>query len=266
MRSELLLLTISAALTLSGCSDSSRPSFDSATIKLNTACGPGQGSTGERVSAGKLTITCYQLWPLIQDAFDTFSSSTAPDSQQRLEVTGGPAWIRTDRFDIDATARNGAEPAIMLGPMLRELLQDRFGLVVHRESREVPTYSLTIARGGIKATPSTTTNCPPGQCGVMHIRPGRNGTLDSTAATTKQLAAALINIPLDRPVIDKTGLTTRFDFHLEFTRDKPRTPASEDTQAAVFAAIQEQLGLQLVPDKGDVEVLAIDHIERPAEF
>ncbi len=206
-----------------------------------------------------------------------------------MQVLGGPGWIDSDRYDIVAKAEGNPPREQLYGPMLRALLEDRFQLKVHRETKEAPVYLLTIAKGGAKlqrakegGCVSTDINHPlpqpaPGQprlraCGSGVT--GLDGTLDLYGATMAGLSTQL-GIRLDRDVIDKTGIVGMFDIHLEVSRADllPRAVAggeagqadlSDSTGPSIFTALQQQLGLKLESGKGPVEFLVIDRIEKPS--
>jgi uncharacterized protein (TIGR03435 family) len=146
-----------------------------------------------------------------------------------------------------------------MAPMLQVLLEDRFKLRVHREMKEQQIYALTVAPGGLKLRPlkEGCTDVP--LCGA--IRPGANGpnrTMDAIGMHMDMLTKVLALI-LARPAVDKTGLTAAFDaFHLEYAL------GMSDTGPSIFTALQERLGLKLESTKGPVEVLVIDHLEKPS--
>ncbi len=205
-----------------------------------------------------------------------------------MQVLGGPGWIDSDRYDIVAKAERNPPPSQLYGPMLRALLEGRFKLKVHSETKEAPVYFLTVAKGGLKLQPakegscnSTDINRPqpaPGQprprvCGSQMTSP--DGTFDMYSATMESLSVQL-GIRLDRDVIDKTGIAGKFDIHLEASRADlvPRAlaggevrqgVATDATGPSIFTALQQQLGLKLESAKGPVEVLVIDQIEKPSE-
>ncbi len=202
-----------------------------------------------------------------------------------FQVSGGPAWAASDRFNIDATT-DSAATFDQMRPMLQKLLEDRFQMTLHRESKEFPVYELVVAKGGSKLPVSKEGSCVPraatpqppvpGQpkpnyCGMAEWGPRG---LSGNSISTQQLAATLANI-LQRPVIDKTGLTAAFDAHLKWTADQttpglmapdlplPAEP-SADPGPTVFTVLQELLGLKLQAAKGTVEVLVIDRAEKPS--
>jgi uncharacterized protein (TIGR03435 family) len=189
-------------------------------------------------------------------------------------ISGGPAWTDADRYDILASTPGDIQPNLdEQMTMLRKLLTDRFQLTFHREFKELPVFALTVAKGGPKLKEST---APPGALpylintvypeekgGVHILLPARN-------ATISQFAAMMQRAIVDRPVIDRTGLSERYDFELEWTPDDNQfggnLPRSvEPTKPSLFVAIQEQLGLRLDATRGPVSALVIDHVERPSE-
>jgi bla regulator protein blaR1 len=214
------------------------------------------------------------------------------------EIKGGPAWITSARYTIDATAEGPARQELMRGPMLQALLEDRFKLKIHRESREVPVYELTVAKGGPKLQPYQNGSCPSpdsfdsasgkasGQpftsmCGWFHT--GKNGGTDVNGTAIANLCRLLSNVS-DRDVIDKTGIAGMFDIHFDThpvappadatpgltdpAEPRPATAAEralvESERFAQFQAALPKLGLKLEPAKGSGGFLVIDHVERPS--
>jgi uncharacterized protein (TIGR03435 family) len=183
-------------------------------------------------------------------------------------IAGGPAWIETDPYDILAKTPGGIRPTVdEQMAMLRQLLTDRFQLSFHREEKELAYYALVVAKGGPKMKSAAVPDGAPSL--VNRIYPDRVA-LPARNATMPLLAAMMQRSILDRPVLDRTGLTGAFDFDLEWTPDESqfegriRAPA-EPTKPALFTAMQEQLGLRLEPARGPVAVLVIDRVERPSE-
>lgn len=201
-----------------------------------------------------------------------------------FQILGGPGWAASDRYDISATkdAAFGLEQTKL---MLQALLEDRFQLMLHRETKESQVYALVAAKDGIKLRASAEGSCLPRSrtapvdqapkkvCGYLAFSPAG---VDGTAISMEQLTTALSQA-LQRPVIDKTGLTGMFDVHVEWTADQstpgfvapgspPATPGAADPNSkSIFTALQEQLGLKLESTKGPVEFLVIDRLERPSE-
>jgi uncharacterized protein (TIGR03435 family) len=188
-------------------------------------------------------------------------------------IFGLPPWAENARFDISAKV---VDPDVkVLAALTREqrrdmmqaLLADRFQLKCHMETRTLPVYELVIAKSGMKFKES-----PPsagGQSGISM----RNGSTRTNELSAKNspiaVFANVLSNNLDRAVIDKTGLTGKYDFDLKWARDDDSVSLNADpaTDAGppIFTAIDEQLGLKLQPAKGPVEVLVVDHVEHPSE-
>jgi uncharacterized protein (TIGR03435 family) len=200
-------------------------------------------------------------------------------------VTGGPAWADSDFYQIDAEGKGNQSQAMMNGPMLQSLLEDRFKLKIHRETKEVPVYALTVATGGPKLQPFQGTCIPwdsdnppvpdPEQmCGRGNLT---SDGLDLNAATMTDLGMFFM-VTLDRPVIDKTGIAGRFNFHLALpTGDlghgahglqalsdpaSPAPAANPSFISAVETAVKK-LGLNLEPTKAPGEFIVIDSVTKP---
>jgi uncharacterized protein (TIGR03435 family) len=254
-----------------------RVQFEVATIRLNKACVNGGGL--EHLSLGRFGVECVSLRDYIRGAYGSYGFGRNPNVRPP-KVLGGPEWVDTDRYDIVAKAPAETGLDEMYGPMLRALLEDRFGLKIHSEIRELPVYALTAARGGVKLTPSRPGSCvaidvktvlkaPPGTnyCGRFEMKRGAVWIADAKGMTVAEFAARVFRDTLDRPAIDRTGIAGLFDIHLEFSDLENSAGLGGDADNAapsVFTAIQEQLGLKLSADKGPVEVLVIDHVEKPS--
>ncbi|HLG58848.1 MAG TPA: TIGR03435 family protein [Vicinamibacterales bacterium] len=187
------------------------------------------------------------------------------------QISGGPAWAGKDKYDVTgAPAGQGLPTLPQMRTMIQQLLADRFKLSFHRDKRNLPVYSITVASGGPKLTRNDSN--PNGLPGLLFrglgVLPGSNATIDD-------LASVMQSAVLDRPVVDRTGLPGRYDFMLRWTPDETqfagldvRVPApsnSVDAPPALFTAFQEQLGLKLESTRAPVEVLVIDRIDRPSE-
>lgn len=146
--------------------------------------------------------------------------------------------------------------------MLCILLADRFKMAAHHETREMPVYALIVGRNGPKLKPSAP---DAGEMGYVHVN-GRNYELTFPRADMERVVDAIMNSFPDRPVIDDTGLTGTYDLHLTYT---PQTPPNRNNpdpgDLSVFTAVQEQLGLKLEARKAMIDVLIVDHIEKPSE-
>lgn len=189
-------------------------------------------------------------------------------------ISGGPDWVDSDHYDIVAKAPNEVRPNLDdQMRMLRKLLADRFQLAFHREPKELHVYALTVAKGGPKLKESTDSPdaFPEGLPHLIFVvspllvhLPGRNATMADLASVMQRAA-------LEYPVLDKTGLTKRYDFDLEFTPDETvfggaLGKGSDDTgKPALLTAISQQLGLKLEATKGVVDALVIDHALRASQ-
>jgi uncharacterized protein (TIGR03435 family) len=263
------------------------PKFEVASIK---PCKFGITRVGDS-APGRLSSGCFFLADVdglgfIQRAYVRFAGGHS-NPVRVLNVEGGPKWIHSEAFVIEAKAEGGPSIAMMEGPMMQALLEDRFKLKIHRATRQGPVYELTVAKGVSKLKPFQEGSCTPlpsagplpspqpghAYCKVMVSLPP--GSVDAEGSELTDLSG-LLSLILDRPVIDKTGVAGRFDIHLRFSGDgltagqhapPPDAPvaAADPNGPTVFTALQEQLGLKLVPAKGPIDVLVIDHVERPAE-
>ena len=235
-----------------------RPAFEAATVKPNPNCADGRG--GGAPATGRLNVTCLAARDMIQIAYGMFADGMK-QNPHRPQVFDGPGWIDSETFDIVAKAEDNAPVAQMYGPMLQSLLEDRFALKIHKEVRQMPVYTLTVAKNGSKLPATPETSCAPNPCGRGSVRTlNGNMVVESHGVTIATFAERLVEM-LNQPVIDKTGLTGLFDIHLEFAA---ANAAPDATGASLFTAIQDQLGLKFTSEKGPEEVLVIDHIERPS--
>jgi uncharacterized protein (TIGR03435 family) len=250
------------------------------------------GKGGGGFSPGRLALHCVTVKSLIVRAYDIYANGrrlpVLPPNFRTDPVAGGDPWVDSARYEILAKAEGNPAMEMMNGPMLQVLLEDRFKLKLHRETREVPVYVLTVAKSGLKLPRVNEGSCTPldmdnvhasvepGEkrpdfCGAGGIgRKGSDGMVETRANTIVNFARMLGSV-LDRPIVDKTGISGLFNFHLEFAPDlsTPRFSAPRVDDPAVgpsiFTAIQEQLGLKLEAAKGPGEFIVIDHVEKPSE-
>lgn len=203
-------------------------------------------------------------------------------------ISGAPSWVDAARYDIDAkVAGPDVDTLKKLSPeqrraMLQPMLAERFKLVVHTETKQLPVYELVIAKGGSKlkeAAPGDTyPNGIKGPDGVARGGMMRVG-LGQLAAQGVPISSMvnMLSQQLHKTVIDKTGLTGKYDLELNWTPDQAsepmfkgadssqHDPAPDSSAPSIFTAIQEQLGLKLQSAKGSVETLVVDHVEMPSE-
>jgi uncharacterized protein (TIGR03435 family) len=251
------------------------PAFEVASIKENNSAS--DNASVRALPGGRVSASNNSLRNIIRNAYNV----------QHYQIIGGPEWITTVRWDINAKAPDDAPPQQLL-VMLRALLADRFKLVVREEVREMPVYALILARtdgrlgtqlrasamdcaalfAAAKAkgeTPAPTTNGRP-TCGTRTTR----GNMMTTGVTMADLARNLAPFTA-RPVLDKTGLTGAFDVELAWTPEQgPLGPEGTAAAAppstdgvALYTALQEQLGLKLDAQRGPVNVLVIESAQRP---
>ena len=183
-----------------------------------------------------------------------------------LQISGGPPWFDADRWDISATAGKEVSDSERLR-MLQTLLEDRFQLKIHHDTKDLPVYALTVAKNGSKLTPNTD--------GVpQFIQLQASGGLFSMRGHDVPLPkfADLLFNHVGRIVIDRTGLRGSFDYNLQWAPDPANAPningakmESNPDGASIFTAVQEQLGLKLESTKGPVPILTIDSAERAKE-
>lgn len=240
-----------------------RPSFEVASVR--------SAPKGCRSSASQARVSgCSTLEARIQIAYNLAAFGPHRRQGRRLAILGAPDWVRMDLYEINAKASGDPPPDRMYGPMMQVLLEDRFKLKIRRETREMPVYILAIAKSGLKIKALKEGSCvppdlnqplddPSKECGYWSASAKPNITMDSRGETMSDFAADLSNWGSDRVVIDRTGLKALFNIHLEFSMDD-----LSSSGPSLFTALPEQLGLKLTAGKGPVEVLVIDHVEKPA--
>lgn len=261
-----------------------KPKFEVASIR---ECKDSERTPPSFSSPGRLALGCENLKTVILLAYEVFAAGKADplNLMPSTPVEGDPAWVPSARYSIEAKADGPQSAAMMRGPMMQALLEERFHMRTHREIREVPVYVMTVAQGGPKFQPAKPGSCRPYDGdGDPNVRPDRIPWC-AEPRVSWQGSIMVINFPgvtLDafakdlhpdgRPVIDRTGLTGAFDIHLELDHapadsSAPGSGAASDPSphSSDIAAIREQLGLRLNPAKGPYEFLVIDHIERPSE-
>jgi uncharacterized protein (TIGR03435 family) len=257
MRRWLLLLLVAAPALLHGQAPDQKPlAFDVASIKPANAFAarPGRlGSVNVVVMPGRLVARNATVKDLVRDAY----------SVDDYQVFGGPAWMSSDRFDVEAKAAGNTNRDQLL-LMLQRLLAERFKLKAHRDSKELPSYALVLVKSGPKfhALEAAEQACYP-MCG----EPAPLNRLRQRDVSS--LARYLTRLGADRPVIDKTGLTGPFKIELDMQKimgaaiERGGPPTNENIFRATVDAVQDELGLTLKFTKTPVDVLVIDHVEKP---
>jgi uncharacterized protein (TIGR03435 family) len=236
------------------------PRFEVATIKPSQSLEP---SGSLKVSpGGQVNVTNFPVMVLLQFAYNV----------PRQQISGGPSWLDSDRFDIVGKPDTPGGPNMtQLKMMLQKLLADRLRLTLHHETKELSVYGLTVSKGGPRLVEDTAN---PNGLPTFLGRGGPQGRKFQNA-TMADFATDLRGSVGDRLVVDQTGLgSKRYDFILKWTPFSSATnraigvlPAADNTDAPpdIFAAIQQQLGLKLVPTKTPVDVIVIDRVDRPSE-
>jgi uncharacterized protein (TIGR03435 family) len=233
--------------------------YDVATIK------PADASRDARRWVGflptGLSVKNLPLQMLIREAF----------ALEDDRISGAPAWVKNSRFDIEAKVAESDIPTVknmtidQRKAMLRPLLQERFDLKFHYESRTLPLYVLVIGKGGSKLKVFE----PPGNPTTNGLRSTGRGRLEAQGIPMEAVASVLSK-EVGRTVLDETRLNGKYDFTLEWEPDDAPPVAGNDNGLAqdsvapsLFTALQEQLGLKLEPRKGPIRVMVIDHVEPP---
>jgi uncharacterized protein (TIGR03435 family) len=279
MKSIIVVLAV-AASALSQTAAPPRPSFEVASIKGNSTSRPHVGDE----PGGRFVGTGVPLTVLIGYAY--------PGTL--VDFSSKPAWVDTDLWDIEAKAPEGSVPPRTKLPdfnkpetmnlMVQSLLEDRFQMKMHRETREVPMYEVTVAKGGLKMklsedqTPPAPPDGPPrpGTAPRGGMRMAR-GDFQGSAVSMENVVLMIGSLAGHR-AIDKTGVTGLYDFHLQWTPDvfsaplpfeprgaAPPQPPGDPAGPSLITAIEEQLGLRLRSTKGTVEALIIESIQKPTE-
>lgn len=255
-----------------------QPAFEVASIKRDVS---GQTGTQFHLFPG-FALQRMTLKNLITMAYEVHD----------FQVSGGPGWINSDRYNIEAKSEGNPvltqEYRVMQLRRLQALLRDRFQLALHRETKELAVYELTAGRGGIKLQPLRDGSCIPFDFKNPAPAPGKtpmdycgfggftgSGRYQASNGSMADLAGAL-SLVLGRTVVDKTGITGRFRMELTFAPNSlfpdaggpdgpPDTAPTADPRPDIVTALQEQVGLRLESGKGPVEVLVIDRVEKPSE-
>ena len=185
-------------------------------------------------------------------------------------VSGGGDWVESEHFDITAKPPGEVRPNLdEQMTMLRKLLAERFQLTFHREPKDLPIYALTVAKSGPKLRDGTPT--PDGPKALIFVLSPKGVTLPARNTSIAEFTSVMQRAAVDRPVIDRTGLTGRYDFDLEWTPNESQFSGQgpkegpESTNPDLFTAIQQQLGLRLEATRGPVQTFVIDRVERPTD-
>jgi uncharacterized protein (TIGR03435 family) len=245
------------------------PNFEVATITPNNTNATSMQAL--IINGRKFLTRASSLGDLISFAYEV----------QSKQVVNAPDWLEKDRYDIEAVPeQEGVPNPQQLRIMIKKLLADRFKLTFHHDQREMSAYVLSVGKEGPKLKDTQLKGPLPG----IGIRPGNGGiTLNMVNAKISDFTGFLQSLVLDRPVVDKTGLQGHYDFQCTFSPDDsqfgghpPQFPkqgnnadsGASDTAApsapSLYDALQQELGLKLAAEKTSVDVLAIDHVEKPS--
>jgi len=233
--------------------------FEVATIKPSNPDVPGQSILVGRGGPNMFTTTNTTLNDLITFAWEIHVR----------QIANGPSWLESEKFDVTAKFEQSGTPNVtQLRTMVQKLIGERFGLAFHKEKRELPAYVMTVVKSGHKLTTNESGGLLPGFGGRG---PGAVGARNSTMA---DFATFLQSRLLDRPVVDQTGLTGKFDFQFQWRPEQlggqpGATPAplppEVESRPDMFTAFQEQLGLKLESTRAPVEVYVIDKVQKPSD-
>ena len=287
-----LAVLVFAAVAVVGQSAEKKLTFDVVSIKPNNS-----GDTRRMIGnppAGRFTTTNVPLRQIIVLAYGDVSTGGPPPN---LEITGLPAWATTDGYDVQAQPEAGFQPtAAQKQEMLQSMLEDRFKLKIRRETKDAPIYALVVGKDGVKMkrsedqTPFNLNGPPPagpGPGGPPPPPPGGPMAMSGPiprgmimmgigqlrgGAQTMATFAGLLSGQAGRKVVDRTDVSGLYDIDLKWTPDQlpngaPPLPGFEidPTGVGLFTAIQEQLGLRLVPETGKVDTFVVESVQRPTE-
>jgi uncharacterized protein (TIGR03435 family) len=236
MRTVFVLVFVSAAIY---GQPASPKRFEVAAVKPSDA--DPSSTSGIGTKRGRLNANNVTLKRCIMGAYH----------MGRNQIIGGPDWLDADRFEIVAKSDQPTDGDAELMAMLQTLMAERFKLALHRETRTMQAYAIEVIKNGPKLEKAD---------GGEGITESGRGRLDARNTTMEHLAE-ILSRQMDLPVVNRTGLDGVFNLKLQWTPESARS--SPDAGPSIFTAIQEQLGLRLRAQKAPLEVLVIDHAERP---
>ena len=285
--------------------DAATPRFEVASVKT-CAVEPNTGNERRpeyKITPGRADIECLTLERIIYFAYGGVGSLKNPLLNDHpldpTHVRGGPGWIRSDKFTINGKAEGNADRTVLMGPLLRALLEERFQLKTHRQTEEIAMYAMTVAKSGLKIKPLQEGGCtardtikdlsqdavaalahgPTPICGSFNSTgDGVNANWVLGGQSLARFASSILSNVTDRYVMDKTGVTGIFNIRLEFALDESiksgvfgggravdPPPTGIERAPSLFTALEQQLGLRIEKTKGPHEFLVIDHVEKPSE-
>jgi uncharacterized protein (TIGR03435 family) len=257
-------------LLVAGCFGLWGQEFEAASIKRSAPMEPGMVRMGVQIlPGGRISMVGVTVRTLIQRAYGV----------RDFQIVGGPDWLGSERYDITAKPEEKATQD-QVNVMLQALLKDRFKLQFHRETKEMPTYALVVAKGGAKFLASKHAEEAPddgsGKPRGTSIRMKGRGEFELANAPLTALATQLGQV-LGRSVLDRTELAGNYDFELKWTPDESQPgmmrrepggdgpPPSDMAGVSIFTALQDELGLKLESTKGPVEILVIEAARKASE-
>ena len=262
------------------------PKWDAVSIRrcTNASFTPMEDrGAGAAQSPDRQTWTCFAVSNLIDSAYSTYAGGQKRLSPYFVPIERLPSWTASERYTIEAKSQGNPGIGIMRGPMLQALLEDRFALKIRRETREGRVYRMTVAKGGPKLPPfqggctpislAHPVAIPAGQnsCRASFQAKGANQMFDDPGIDIDSFALWIARAAgFDGPLLNKTGLTGYFHFHVEFLSNRKAgdpgfTPTDDPPFPSVFTAMQQQLGLKVEASKGPREFLVVDRLEKPSE-
>jgi uncharacterized protein (TIGR03435 family) len=225
------------------------PTFEIATIKLSD---PDKHNSGFHTNGTRLFFENQTMLDVMSFAY----------SVNRNQIVNAPDWFESKHFDIRGTADQPGIPNItQQQEMLRSLLEERFSMKLHHDQREMQRVVITVAHGGPKLAPTTSTEFLPD----LSCNGGSSIRDCKFVAISMDLFAEGMRFFVNRPVINQTGLDGKYDFHLKWTPDDAPTSTDSNAPPSLYTAMPEQIGLKAEASKGPTDVLVIDHAEPPSE-
>jgi bla regulator protein blaR1 len=262
------------------------PKWDAVSIRRCTnapATPVEERGAGTAQSPDRHTWNCVPVSTLINQAYSIFAGGQSKFPPYPAPIERLPSWADSERYRIEAKSQSNPGTGIMRGPMLQALLEDRFALKIRRETREGRVYLITVAKGGPKLPPfqggctpislAHPVPIPAGQnsCRASFQAKGANQMFDDPGFDMDSFALWIDRAAgFDGPLLNKTGLTGYFHFHVEFLTNRKRgdpgfTPTDDPPFPSIFTAMQQQLGLKVEAGKGPREFLVVDRLEKPSE-
>src|ERR1051326_4336415 len=284
----ILIYSIGTARTVYLAEDVS-PRFEVASIRQ---CSDDERIPPVRSSPGRLSLSCWPLRRIIQDAYDVFSNGTVNVLNPAfpvMTIENLPTWVNSVRYSINARTSGPEGVAMMRGPIMQRLLEARFRLRIRRETRDVPAYLMTVAEGGAKLQRTAEGSCnaldpldplqdlavqPGGRPWCVIAPPIRQESKMIWDVKGMSMGSLAKLTPPGLPVIDRTGLEGTYAIHLEWWINdvSPVSPGTREAESAaeppgtpLITALRKQLGLRLENGRGPAEFLVIEHLEKPSE-